>query len=113
MRKFMMLFSVFALLVSLSASLAHAEPHCNDVMPENCAPQHMDDTSDKDGSPDGCCDMSCGGCGMHHHISSHVNDALSLKVSGKDQRVLEEQQIYLSNLIYGLKRPPKVLFSQV
>ncbi|MFN3828249.1 MAG: hypothetical protein ACK4NR_11580 [Micavibrio sp.] len=110
MRKFLMLFSVFALLVSLTASLAHAETVCNEASSEICASQHIDNVPDNDAAPDGCCDMACGGCGMHcshSHMSSSTHDAFSLKVSGKDQRALEEQQVYISDLIYGLKRPPK------
>jgi len=105
-----MLFSVFALLVSLTASLAHAETVCNEASLEICDSQHMDNAPENDGTPDGCCDMACGGCGMHcqhSHMSSATHDAFSLKVSGKDQRALEEQQVYISDLIYGLKRPPK------
>jgi hypothetical protein len=110
MRKFLMLFSVFALLVSLTASLAHAETVCDGVSSEICTSQHMDNAPDNDAAPDGCCDMACGGCGMHchnSHMSSQIHDALSLKVSGKDQRSLDRQQIHISDLIYGLKRPPK------
>lgn len=109
MRKFLMLFSVFALLVSLTASLVHAETVCNGASSEICASQHMNNAPDNDAAPDGCCDMACGGCGMHHnhHMSSHMHDDFSLKVSGKDQRSLDRQQIHISDLIYGLKRPPK------
>lgn len=110
MRKFLMLFSVFSLLVSLTVSLAHAETVCNGASSEICASQHMDNAPDNDAAPDGCCDMACGGCGMHHHnhhMSSNMHDVLSLKLSGKDQRSLDRQQIHISDLIYGLKRPPK------
>ena len=105
-----MIFSVLALLASLSASMAHAESLCSDSKPENCASHQMDDVPDNDSNPEGCCDMACGGCGMHHHnhhISSQMPDVYTLKIAGKDLRALEEQQIYLSDLIYGLKRPPK------
>lgn len=115
MRKFLMLFSVFALLVSLTASLAHAETVCDGVSSEICTSQHMDNAPDNDAAPDGCCDMACGGCGMHchnSHMSSQIHDALSLKVSGKDQRSLDRQQIHISDLIYGLKRPPESLSLQ-
>lgn len=111
MRKLLMLFSVFALLVSLTASLVHAETVCNGASSEICDSQHMDNAPDNDAAPDGCCDMACGGCGMHHHnhhMSSHMHDVFPLKVSGKDQRSLDRQLIYISDLIYGLKRPPKV-----
>lgn len=109
MRKFLMILSVFALLVSLTVSLVHAETVCNGASSEICASQHMDNAPDNDAAPDGCCDMTCGGCGMHHnhHMSSHMHDDFSLRVSGKDQRSLDRQQIHISDLIYGLKRPPK------
>ena len=110
MRNFIILFSVFALLVSLTASFAHAETICNKASSEICASQHLDNAPDDDAAPNDCCDMACGGCGMHcghSHMSSLVHDAFSLKVLGKDQRAFDEQKSYISDLIYGLKRPPK------
>jgi|GEM_PF-925862 len=110
MRNFIILFSVFALLVSLTASFAHAETICNKPLSEICVSQHLDNAADDDAAPNDCCDMACGGCGMHcgySHMSSLVHDSFSLKVLGKDKRAFDEQRIYISDLIYGLKRPPK------
>ncbi|HEX2753351.1 MAG TPA: hypothetical protein VHP34_09690 [Alphaproteobacteria bacterium] len=110
MRNFIILFSVFALLVSLTASFAHADTICHEASSEICASQHLDNAPDDDVAPNDCCDMACGACGMHcgHcHISSLAHDAFSLKVLGKDKRTFDEQKIYISDLIYGLKRPPK------
>lgn len=112
MRNILMLFSVFALFVTLTASLAHAENHCENGAQAsvNCDSEHIDTQAQNDSSSDECCDMSCGGCGMHchhSHISSSAHNALTLKVFGKDQRSLDRQSIHISDLIYGLKRPPK------
>ena len=86
MKKFLMILSVFAFLATSMAGLAHAE----------------------DASKDGC-DMACSGCHVHchNHIASHSHDGLSALFGAKEKRVLGQELIYLSDLTYGLKRPPK------
>ena len=109
MRKFLMILSVFSLLVSLTASLAHAETICNEASSEICASAHVDNAPDTDPANE-CCDMACGGCGMHchsHHMTSNMHEGFSLKAESKDQRMSGQAQIHISDLIYGLKRPPK------
>ncbi|MCB9984083.1 MAG: hypothetical protein H6864_00145 [Micavibrio sp.] len=109
MRKVLMIFSVFAFLATSMASFAHAETLC-DPSSEICASQHVnsDNAPDNDASKDGC-DMACSGCHVHchNHIASHSHDGLSALFGAKEKRILGQELIYLSDLTYGLKRPPK------
>ena len=109
MHKFFMIFSVFAFLVTSMASLAHAETFC-DPSSEICASQHVDaeNVPDDGMSKDGC-DLACSGCHVHchNHIASHSHDGLSALFGAKEKRILGQELIYLSDLTYGLKRPPK------
>lgn len=89
--------------------LTHAETFC-DPSSEICASQHVnsDNAPDNDASKDGC-DIACSGCHVHchNHIASNVHDELSALFGEKEKRILGQEQIYLSDLTYGLKRPPK------
>lgn len=107
MRRFLIALSIFGLVVSITASLAHAHINPPDTQ------THVS-SSDTDHSPDNpaypdCCDMACGGCGMHHHhhLAHSLNDGFSLQASVKDQQVFGKGLIYLSDFVYGLKRPPR------
>lgn len=109
MRHLLMIFSMFAFLATSLAGLAHAETIC-DPSSERCASAHMagDNTQDGDMSHEGC-DLSCGGCHVHchGHASFASQENLFLQVSLKDEAVIGPQSINISDLIYGLKRPPK------
>ena len=109
MKKFLMILSIFAFLTTSMASLAHAETLC-DPLSEICASQHVnsDNAPDNDASKDGC-GMACSGCHIHchNHIASNVQDELSTLFGEKEKRILGQELIYISDLIYGLKRPPK------
>jgi hypothetical protein len=109
MRKFLMILSVFAFLATSVAGLAHAETLC-DPSSEICTSQHVDSNNapDNDLSPDGC-DLGCSGGHVHCHghpsIASYDN--FSLQASMKDQRAFGKEAIYISDFVYGLKRPPR------
>ncbi len=104
-----MIFSVFAFFATSLAGLAHAETVC-DPSSEICSSQHVDNENapDDDISKEGC-DLACGGCHVHchNHISSTAYNDLSIQFSTKEQRLLGQELIYISDFIYGLKRPPK------
>lgn len=55
---------------------------------------------------DSGCDMSCGGCCVHHAIDtlSKNSDLASL---GKGKLFMPGTTLLVSDFIYGLKRPPK------
>ena len=107
MRKFLMILSIFALVVSITASLAHA--HTNFPDTQTHVSSDMDHGPDNTAYPD-CCDMACGGCGMHHHhhLAQGLNDSFSLQASMKDRQAFGKEAIYISDFVYGLKRPPRV-----
>lgn len=104
MRSFIMILSVFALLVTVTVSVAHA-----DIMLASAdvtVSQDHQHTPDSDSYSD-CCDMACGGCSLHcHHIASHTSDT-SLEAPNSTQTFLSIEKLALSEVIYGLKRPPK------
>ena len=104
-----MILSVFAFLATSMAGLAHAETLC-DTSSEICASEHVGNGNAQDGdvSYDGC-DLACSGCHVHCHghasVTSHGD--LSIQLSVKNKAVFGQELIYISDLIYGLKRPPK------
>ena len=109
MRKFLMLFSVFAFFATSLAGIAHAETVC-DPATEICETQHVDnEKSPDDDMPKEGYDLACSGCHAHchNHIPSTVCNDLSIEFSAKEPRLLGEELIYISNFIYGLKRPPR------
>lgn len=106
MRKFVTILSLFALLVSITASLAHA--HMNTPDTQTHIASDMGHGSDDTDYSD-CCDMACGGCGMHHHhhVAYILSDSISAHIAIKDKQGFGTDLTYLSSLVYGLKRPPK------
>lgn len=109
MKKFLMMLSVFAFLAASMAGLAHAEMLC-DLSSEICAPQHLDNDNNPDNSaPKDGCDSACSGCHAHchSHIAPQVHKALSSLFSEKEKNTIGQEIIYISDLVYGLKRPPK------
>ncbi len=104
-----MILSVFAFLATSMAGLAHAETLC-DPSSEICAPQHLDNDNDTDNSaPKDRCDLACSGCHAHchSHIASQAYKTLSSLSGDKEKNTFGQELIYLSDLTYGLKRPPK------
>jgi hypothetical protein len=106
MRRFLIALSLFALVVSVTASLAHAPT--NSFNTQTHVSSDIDHSPDDPAYPD-CCDMTCGGCGIHHHhhLAHGLNDAFSLQASLKSQRAFGKELVYLSDFVYGLKRPPR------
>lgn len=107
MKKFLMILSVFAFLATSMAGLAHAETLC-DPSSEICASQHLDNNTDNSKPKDGC-DLACSGCHAHchNHISFQALSTLSSLFGEKEKNTLGQEIIYISDLVYGLKRPPK------
>ena len=96
-----MMLSVFALVVSATANLAHAHISASDMQ------THV--SSDIDTVPDNA-DNACCGCSMHchhHHMpaASFIDHAVSL--SGRDIHFTGHDNLKLSEFIDGLKRPPR------
>lgn len=102
MRKLLTILSVFALVVSVTASLAHAHVGGKNTSQQVELSADQDNT-DNGNTADPLCDLHCG---HHHH----------LVFSGLNQTVFPDGGATLfgitadhavSSPIYGLKRPPR------
>ncbi len=88
--------------VTICASHAHASVE-NDI--EISASSHDHSTGNNSLDNDGC-DMSCGGCCVHHLIGTFQGNDNIISLA-KQKLLLPEAQLLVSDVIYGLKRPPK------
>lgn len=104
MRKFILIFSAFAMIVSVTVcvSHAHADVDTGSELSISIDADSSEDTSL--GSKD--CDVACSGCCIHHAMSNS-NQIDSLSSSAKDRLQVPHESIFVSDYIYGLKRPPK------
>lgn len=105
MSKFFLILSAFTLIVSVTVCASHVA-HANvDNASEISISIDADSSSDHALDSNGC-EMSCGGCCVHHAMdTSHdVKDFASI---GKNQMSLPDTNLFVSGFIYGLKRPPK------
>ena len=105
MSKFFLILSAFAMIVSVTVCASHAAHASVDTDTEISISIDVDGSSDNTLGSNGC-DMSCGGCCVHHAMNTSfgVKDFIAL---GKDQMSLPNTPLFVSDLIYGLKRPPK------
>lgn len=103
MNRFILTLSAFALIVSvtLCASHAHASVDNNPEISISIDVQNLDHDTLKDS-----CDMSCGGCCVHHVIY-YSHDLHNLISINKNKVLLPNTALFVSDVIYGLKRPPK------
>lgn len=106
MRNVFLTFTVFAMIVSITISVAHA---CVDKDSSHSisVSQQLDDISDNDSSNEyKSGDTACSGCCIHHIISNQISSGSdyipSLALISKDPDGI------LSNLAYGLVRPPRI-----
>ena len=92
------------MIVSVTVCVSHAAHADVDTGSELSISIHADSSEDTSLSSDGC-DMSCGGCCIHHAIdTSHSN---SLASAGNGKLLMPDTNLFVSDFIYGLKRPPK------
>lgn len=104
MSKFFLILSAFAMIVSSMVCLSHAHADVNTGSELSIS---IDADSSEDTSlGDNGCDMSCGGCCVHHAVNtSHGNSDLASLSKGK--LLMPDTTLFVSDIIYGLKRPPK------
>ena len=105
MRKFLLVFTMFSIVVSITASLAHAHIDV-DTSSEISFSIDLDDSDETTLLNSIDCDLACGGGCVHHVMngSDNINDLTWLI---KDKRHTSNTVIFVSDAIYGLKRPPK------
>lgn len=107
MKKFFLIFALFAMVFSTTVSVAHA---CVDIETSIEASHTLDDDfSDKDESPlkSHDCEMACGNCSLHHSVYNNVSSVDSLIPTIFAKPFPVEADIVLSQIAYSLKRPPK------
>ena len=105
MSKFFLILSAFALIVSVTVCASHSAHASVDTDKEMSVSIDADSPDDNSLGSNGC-DMSCGGCCVHHVI--HTSHGVSTLASdGKGQLLMPDTNLFVSDFIYGLKRPPK------
>jgi len=105
MSKFFLILSAFALIVSVTVCVSHAAHASVDTDTEISISIDADGSSDNKLGSNGC-DMLCGGCCVHHAMNTSFG-VKDFAVLGKDQMSLPNTSLFVSDLIYGQKRPPK------
>lgn len=104
MTRFFLLLSVFAMIVSVTVCVSHIH---NGSGSNNEISVVVDSDSQNHSSLENQgCDMACGGCCIHHIIHS-PKEINTLSVLGKGQRLIPDTTLFVSDLTYSLKRPPK------
>jgi len=107
MKKFVLIFALFAMVFSTTVSVAHA---CMDIETSiEISHTPDDDFSDKDESPvkSHDCEMACGNCSLHHSVYNNVSSVNILMPTVFAKPFPVESDIVLSQMAYSLKRPPK------
>ncbi len=105
MSKFFLILSAFAMIVSVTVCVSHAAHADVDTGSELSISIDADSPEDMSLGSNGC-DMSCGGCCIHHAVNaSHGNSDLASLSKGK--LLVPDTTLVMSDFIYGLKRPPK------
>ena len=105
MRKVFLTFTVFAMIVSITISVAHACVDA-DISHDISISQQLDDVNSNNPlNTANDCSIACDGCCVHHLITSHSEFNKEFMVI--DKTILFEHDLVVSDLSYGLKRPPK------
>ena len=105
MNKFILLFTAFAMIVSATVCASHAAHASVDTDTEISISIDADSSEDTSLGSNGS-DMACDGCCIHHAMSASLG-VKALTVTGKNKMLLPDTPLFVSDLIYGLKRPPK------
>lgn len=104
MSKFFLVLSAFAMILSVMVCVSHVHASV-DTNTEISISIDVDDQDSNSLGSKGC-DMSCAGCCVHH--ATNLSNAKSTTTSDKDKILIPDTTLFASNLIYSLKRPPKV-----
>lgn len=107
MKNFFLAFVLFAMVFSVTVSVAHA---CMDIGKSiEKSSTHDASSSDDNESPltSHDCEMACGSCCIHHNIFNNVSAVDSLISTVSTKPFPAKSDIILSKLAYSLKRPPK------
>ena len=92
------------MIVSVTVCVSHAAHADVDTGSELSISIDADSSEDTSLGSNGC-DMSCGGCCVHHAIDTSHSGNLASTDDGK--LLMPDTTLFVSDFIYGLKRPPK------
>ncbi len=105
MNKFLLILSAFALIVSVTVCASHAAHASTDKNAEISISIDIDSHSDNSLDSNGC-EMSCGGCCVHNAMNTSYGFKDFTPIS-EGLRLMPDTALFVSDVIYGLKRPPK------
>ena len=105
MSRVFLIFTLFAMIVSMTVSATHAHASV-DSPAEISISVDLDDSDDHNALGSKDCDVACSSCCIHHAMSNS-NQIIGLSPLVKDKLQVPHESIFVSDFIYGLKRPPK------
>jgi len=105
MRNFLVIFSVFAMLLSITSDIAHAHNFLSGESNTTISAIDFSDTQNNETEKN--CDMACSNCCAHSHSLSTDNKYLNSRMLLSNKVIPEVENLDTSDFIYGLKRPPK------
>lgn len=92
------------MIVSVTVCASHVAHASVDTNTEISISVDADSSEDTSLGSNGC-DMSCGGCCVHHATNTPHSE--NLASAGKGKLLMPDTTLFVSDFIYGLKRPPK------
>tara|TARA_Y100000590_G_scaffold428996_1_gene541043 strand:+ start:1090 stop:1419 length:330 start_codon:yes stop_codon:yes gene_type:complete len=108
MSKFLLIISVFAMVVTTTASIAHAHMDTGSTSIIHLNADSNDNMADNDEPiTNNECDMGCCGTCSHNHLISNGAQAGDMPFLGAAKLATIDIYYSPSDLICGLKRPPK------
>ena len=105
MSKVFLVFTLCALIVSMTVSAAYAHVEI-DTPSEISSTINLDSDDDHNYLGNQDCEMTCSGCCIHHVMNSS-NQTHSLSSLSKEKLHALNTNVFVSDFIYGLKRPPR------
>ena len=105
MSKIFLIFTLFALIVSVTVSAAHAHVEI-DIPSEISSTIDLDSDDDHKDLVSQYCKQACGGCCINHAMNSS-NQTHNLSSLTKSKLHALKTNVFVSDFTYGLKRPPR------
>ena len=107
MSKFFLIFSMFAVIVSMTVCASHAHASLSTLSEIPVSVVTIDvDSQENSTSSGNDCGITCGGCCVHHLINTFDKPS-NTGPMGKSKMLMPDTNISVSDIIYNLKRPPR------
>ena len=100
-----MIFSVFAMLLGITADIVHAHDFSSGET--HTAISAVDSSDSQHNQADTDCDMACSSCCAHTHNLSTDSKFINAPIILSNKIMPEAKDLHAADFIYGLKRPPK------